>query len=110
MFKHRIGSGQGQVVGHLAQNATDPCIVSGQGGLVHASLLDVSCRVFSSWIRGFGFGSGFGSKITARTRPMDYYESKTMAHAHPLHWSGRVRFERIRLGWSSRAVHDQIYS
>jgi hypothetical protein len=59
MFKHRIGSGQGQVVGHLAQNAPDPCIVSGQGGLVHASLLDVSCRVFSSWIRGFGFGSGF---------------------------------------------------
>jgi hypothetical protein len=64
------------------------------------------------WVGFFGFGSGFfrvgsdfGSKIAARTRPVNYYGSKIMARTRPLHWSGQAGFfsggsGRVgRIGW-----------
>jgi hypothetical protein len=46
-------------MGHLLRPVPDPCLVSGQVGSARASLFDVSGRVFSSWVRFFGFGSGW---------------------------------------------------
>jgi hypothetical protein len=52
--------------------------------------LTYQVEVFSGWV-------GFWSKITDRTRPMNYYESKIMARTRPLHWSRSVR-----------VAHDQV--
>lgn len=52
LLKRRFGLGQGRVMGHLAQLASDLCIVLGQVGLARASRLDASRRIF--WV-GWGF-------------------------------------------------------
>jgi hypothetical protein len=63
-------------VGRLARLVPDLCLVSGWPVLL------VGCvglgRVF--WI-----GSGVGSKIIARARPMECCGSKTLACTRPLH-------------------------
>jgi hypothetical protein len=62
LFKRRVGSGQGRVVGHLARHVPDLCLVLGWVGLAHASLFDVSGRVFWGWVGFFGSRWGFRSK------------------------------------------------
>ena len=56
-------------------------------------------RVFWPLGRVFRVGSGFGSKITARARPVDCCGSKNTARAHPPRSSGRVGSGFFRAGW-----------
>jgi hypothetical protein len=59
--------------------------MSNQIRLARDSLFDiVGSDFFSGWVGLFGFGSGFGSKIMAPTRPINYCGSIRL-----LNWSGR---------------------
>jgi hypothetical protein len=67
-------------------------------------------RVFWLWVGFFRVWSGFRSKITARTLPVNYYGSKIMAYTHPLHWSGQIGFlsGESGQGWSGWVTHDHL--
>ena len=113
-----FGSGQGRVTGRIGRPAPDPYLSPGRVGLARAPCAGVSGRVFFGlgrvfWPLGrvFRVGSGFGSKITARARPVDCCGSKNTARAHPPRSSGRVGsgfFGRVGLGLSGRAARDQV--
>ena len=84
----------------------DPYLSPGRVGLARAPCAGVSGRVFFGlgrvfWPLGrvFRVGSGFGSKITARARPVDCCGSKNTARAHPPRSSGRVGSGFFRTGW-----------
>ena len=101
-----FGSGQGRVTGRIGRPAPDPYLSPGRVGLARAPCAGVSGRVFFGlgrvfWPLGrvFRVGSGFGSKITARARPVDCCGSKNTARAHPPRSSGRVRSGFFRAGW-----------
>ena len=107
MGKRRVGfgSGQGRVTGRIGRPAPDPYLSPGRVGLARAPCAGVSGRVFFGlgrvfWPLGrvFRVGSGFGSKITARARPVDCCGSKNTARAHPPRSSGRVGFFSDGLG------------
>jgi hypothetical protein len=98
-------------VGHLLRPVPDSCLVSGRVVMARASLFDVSGHVFSGRVGFFWLwvGSGFGSKITARTPPVNYYGSKIWLV--PDRCIGRVRLGRIFFGGSGqvgRVAHDQV--
>ena len=100
-----FGSGQGRVTGRIGRPAPDPYLSPGRVGLARAPCAGVSGRVFFGlgrvfWPLGrvFRVGSGFGSKITARARPVDCCGSKNTARAHPPRSSGRVGFFSGGLG------------
>jgi len=106
--KRRVGfgSGQGQVTGRIGRSAPDPYLLPGRVRLARAPCVGVSGRVFFGlgrvfWPLGrvFRVGSGFGSKITARARPVDCCGSKNTARAHPPRSSGRVGSGFFRAGW-----------
>jgi hypothetical protein len=117
LFKRWVESGQGQVIGHLAWPVPDSCLVSGWVGLVHASLFYVSdFFVFGSGFLALGqvflVGSGFGSKIMARTRPVNYYGSKNTTRTRLLVWSDRVGpsfLGWVESSWSGWVAHGQVY-
>ena len=101
-----FGSGQGRVTGRIGRPAPDPYLSPGRVGLARAPCAGVSGRVFFGlgrvfWPLGrvFRVGSGFGSKITARARPVDCCGSKNTARAHPPRSSGRVGSGFFRAGW-----------
>ena len=110
-----FGSGQGRVTGRIGRPAPDPYLSPGRVGLARAPCAGVSGRVFFGlgrvfWPLGrvFRVGSGFGSKITARARPVDCCGSKNTARAHPPRSSGRVFFGRVGSGCSGRVTHAQV--
>jgi len=101
-----FGSGQSRVTGRIGRPAPDPYLSPGRVGLARAPCAGVSGRVFFGlgrvfWPLGrvFRVGSGFGSKITARARPVDCCGSKNTARAHPPRSSGRVGSGFFRAGW-----------
>ena len=101
-----FGSGQGRVTDRIGRPAPDPYLSPGRVGLARAPCAGVSGRVFFGlgrvfWPLGrvFRVGSGFGSKITARARPVDCCGSKNTARAHPPRSSGRVGSGFFRAGW-----------
>jgi len=101
-----FGSDQSRVTGRIGRPAPDPYLSPGRVGLARAPCAGVSGRVFFGlgrvfWPLGrvFRVGSGFGSKITARARPVDCCGSKNTARAHPPRSSGRVGSGFFRAGW-----------
>jgi hypothetical protein len=99
LFKRRVGSRSGRGPFITARTRPMPSVGSSFFGLGH---------VFWLWVSFFRVGSGFGSKITAHTRPVNYYGSKIMARTRPLVGSGQVFFRRVGSDWLGWVAHDQV--